>query len=97
MSKTFKPAQPFTEGLRPPIALVPVESNQVRAVGYDAVTSTLAVTFKRGNGAIYHYPNVSPVMHAEFIGSESIGRYFGLHIEPLPFAKYPAEMTETQS
>ncbi|QOR55247.1 MAG: hypothetical protein SHS37scaffold220_16 [Phage 67_12] len=97
MTKTFKPAQPFTDGPRPQIALVPVESNQVRAIGYDAATKTLAVTFKRGNGAIYHYPGVEPATHAEFVNAESVGRYFGLHIEPLPFAKYPAETAEAES
>jgi len=93
MTKTFKPAQPFKDGPRPPIALTSVDSSQVRAIGYDPATATLAVTFNRGNGAIYHYPNVSPVMYAEFIASESIGRYFGLHIEPLQFEKYPPEET----
>lgn len=91
MTKNFKPAQPFTEGTRPPIALVPVDSSQIRAIGYDAATKTLAVSFNHGVGAIYHYADVSPAMHSEFVGSESIGRYFGLHIQPLPFAKYPAE------
>lgn len=94
MPKTFKPAQPFAEGPRPPIALTEIpedRSSQIGAVGYDAATATLAVQFRRGARAIYHYPNVSPVMHAEFMSSESLGRYFGLHIESMDFAKYPAE------
>ena len=58
MTKEFKPAQAFTDKPRPPIALVPVTSNQVKAIGYDEATQTLAVAFTRGTGAIYHYPNV---------------------------------------
>lgn len=90
MSKYSAPA-PYTEGPRPPIALVPVTSNQVRAVGYDPDTQTLAVTFARGAGAIYHYPNVSPETHAEFMAAESIGQFFGQHIQHLPFQKYAPE------
>jgi hypothetical protein len=94
MTKTFKPAQPFAEGPRPQIALTEIpedRSSQIGAVGYDAASATLAVQFRRGSRAIYHYPNFSPVMHAEFIATESLGRYFGLHIEGMPFSKYPAE------
>mgnify|MGYP000361362185 FL=1 len=67
-----------------------VESNQVGAVGYDPATQTLAVTFARGAGAIYHYPNVSPEVHAEFMAAESKGSFFGQHIKPLPFDKFPS-------
>jgi hypothetical protein len=89
--KTFPAAQSFESGPRPPIALVDVESNLIKAVGYDKDTATLAVTFKRYDdtpGPIYHYPNVSPVMHAEFIGAESLGKFHGAHIKPLAFLKY---------
>lgn len=91
MPKTFPAAQSFESGPRPAIALVDVESNLIKAVGYDPETATLAVTFKRYDdkpGPIYHYPNVSPVMHAEFIGAESLGKYHGEHIKPLAFQKY---------
>lgn len=94
MPKTFPAAQSFESGARPPIVLTPVESNLIEAVGYDTTSATLAVTFKRKDGApgpIYHYPDVSPVMHAEFIGAESIGKYHGAHIKPLPFKKYHPE------
>lgn len=68
-----------------------VESHQVRAIGYCADTRTLAVTFTRGPGHYYHYPDVSPETHAAFVGAESIGSYFGTHIKQLPFKKYRAE------
>jgi hypothetical protein len=87
--------QPFEKGQRPQITLVPVESRQVAAIGYDKDSATLAVSFKRWDGgvptAVYHYENVSPVVHAEFIGAESIGKYFGEHIKALPFKKYVPE------
>lgn len=74
---------------RPPIQLEPVHSSQVKAIGYDAATQTLAVQFTRGAGAIYHYPEVTPELHAAFVSSESIGAFFGKHIKPLSFKKYP--------
>ena len=89
--KTFPAAQAFESGPRPQIPLIAVESKQIDAVGYDKDTAMLAVRFKRWDGApapVYHYENVSPVMHAEFIGAESLGKYHGEHIKPLPFKKY---------
>jgi len=91
MARTFTIAQAYSKDPRPAIALTPVKSNQVKAVGYDAATQTLAVTFTRGAGAIYHYPNVTPEAHAAFVGAESIGKHFGQHIQPLPFAKFAPE------
>jgi len=75
----------------PDIALTPVQSNQVKAIGYDDATQTLAVTFTRGAGAIYHYPNVSRAQYEAFIGAESIGTHFGKFIKPLPFNKQPPQ------
>lgn len=66
-------------------------SNKIKAVGYDASTQTLAVVFKNGPGAVYHYPNFTPEAHAAFVGAESIGKHFGLHIQNLPFEKYQPE------
>ncbi len=89
--KAFPEPAPYSEHERPTIDLTPVTSNQVKAIGYDETTQTLAVTFTRGAGAIYHYPNVSPETYAAFIGAESIGKYFGQHIKNLPFEKYAPE------
>lgn len=75
---------------QPAIPMAPVTSNQVAAIGYDPATETLAVTFTRGAGAIYHYHGVSPELHAKFLGAGSIGSFFGQHIKPLPFKKFPA-------
>lgn len=72
------------------IPMVAVQSNQVGAVGYDPATSTLAVSFARGAGAIYHYTDVSPELYAEFMAAESKGTFFGKRIKPLAFEKFPA-------
>jgi len=77
------------EYVAPDIALTPVKSNQVKAVGYDDATQTLAVTFTRGAGAIYHYPDVTRAQYEAFIGAESIGTHFGKFIKPLAFKKLP--------
>ena len=90
MSTETKAPQAFEEGEYQEIALHPVESSQVKAIGYDVATKTLACQFAHGLGSIYHYPNVEPETYKAFIGSESIGKFFGKHVKPLPFKKYPA-------
>lgn len=90
-SKNFTTPAAFAEGQRPPIPLEPVESNQVGAIGYCDATQTLAVQFRRGARAIYHYPNVTRETFEAFKGAESIGTFFGQHLKALPFAKYPCE------
>ena len=91
MAKNFPAPAGFSKGPRPNIPLTPVESSQVKAIGYDPLTKTLAVTFTRGLGSIYHYQNCEPQLHADFMAAESIGTFFGKHIKPLPFEKFPAE------
>ena len=91
MPKPSKPPQDFETSDRPPITLLPVESNKLKAVGYDSATHTLAVQFKFSSGAVYHYPDVSPEVHQAFMGAESMGRYFGQELSDLPFKKYRAD------
>lgn len=88
------PAAAFAEKDYTHIPLTAVESNQVAAIGYDAANSTMAVTFTRGPGHVYHYPDVSPELHQQFMEAESIGSFFGQHIKALPFDKFPAEVLE---
>lgn len=90
MAKTFPAPAGFAPGPRPAIALSPVQSSQVKAVGHDPATNTLAVQFMHGAGHIYHYPNVTAEAHKAFVESESIGKHFGQHIKQLPFEKYEA-------
>lgn len=65
-----------------------VDSSQIRAVGYDAATRTLAVQFHgKGQagqpppaGATYTYSNVPPEIHVGLIGAESVGKFFGANV-----------------
>lgn len=91
MPKTYTAPQDYEESERPAIELKPVESSQIKAVGYDESTQTLAVQFKHGAGAIYHYHGVDAETHAAFIGAESLGKFHGAYIKPLPFKKYRPE------
>jgi hypothetical protein len=90
MPKTYVEPQPYSTDPYEPITMLPVRSSQVAAVGYSPERKTLAVTFIRGAGAIYHYEQIEPDVYAAFVGAESIGSYFGKHIKSLPFKKFPA-------
>lgn len=75
------------------IALTPVESSQIHALGHDPDTKTLAVQFKGkdGPGSVYHYQNVDVELFDRFRNAESIGKFFGAEIkankDAYPFAK----------
>lgn len=84
----FTPAIDCTNEQRPAIDLTPVTSNQIKAVGYDAATKTLAITFTRGPGNVYTYDGIEPEAHEAFINAESLGKHFGEHIQVLPSKKY---------
>jgi hypothetical protein len=94
--KTYPTPAAFTDKPYTAIPMTPVQSNQVGAVGYDAATKTLAVTFTRGPGHIYHYPGVEEKTHAEFMAAESKGVFFGQHIKSLPFEKFQAPKKDEQ-
>ena len=89
MPKTYTAPAAFSEEPYVPIPMTPVESHQLAAIGYDAERKTLAVTFTRDTGAIYHY-EVEPAVHAAFMAADSKGGFFGQHIKPLKFKKFPA-------
>lgn len=94
LMKTYTPPQAFEKAARPPIKLARVISNQIAAAGHDGAT-TLALQFKPRQGettaVVYHYPNVSAEKFAEFMASESLGKYHGANFKPMIFLKYPAE------
>ncbi|WP_120967837.1 KTSC domain-containing protein [Comamonas sp. lk] len=97
MNRAFKAPAPFSDKSYMAIPMEPVESNQVKAIGYDPATKTLAVTFTRGPGSIYHYPNVEPELHVNFMQAESKGTFFGKNIKELPFDKFPVTATADQA
>ena len=86
--KKFPEPQAYEDGAAPHIPMQPVQSSQIASIGHDPATNTLAVVFKHGAGAIYHYPGVTAEQHAAFVGAESIGVHFGKHIKHLAFRKY---------
>lgn len=95
MPKTYTPPQAFETTPRPPITLQCVKSDQIAAAGYSAELQILALQFKPRKGettaVVYHYPNVSAEKFAEFMASESLGKYHGANFKPAIFLKYPAE------
>lgn len=89
--KKFPDPQAYAEGERPPIALEPVESSQIGAVGYDEASKTMAVQFRYGARAIYHYAGIEREAFDAFKAAESMGTHFGKNFKTLPFLKYPNE------
>lgn len=71
------------------IALQPVVSGNLRAVGYDAATQTLDVQFS--SGRVYRYSGVPDKVHEELIAAESIGSYFARNVRN----KFPGVDLET--
>jgi hypothetical protein len=53
---------------------LPVDSSNIRSVGYDHATRTLEVIFH--NGGHFSYAGVTPETHAALIADESPGGYF---------------------
>lgn len=76
-----------------PIAMVPVQSKQIAAIGYQNGVLAIEFTPRAGevSGSVYEYQGVTPAMHAEFMAAQSKGNYFYNHIkndkEKYPFTK----------
>jgi KTSC domain len=68
------------------IALTPVTSSQIEAIGYDEPSQTLAIKFK--SGGLYHYSNFTKEDWLSFASAESIGSHFYKNIKHNA-AKYP--------
>lgn len=68
------------------IALTPVDSSQIAAIGHRPETNTLAIQFAARRdgtpGSVYHYENFTVEDFAAFKESDSIGSHFGKHIKP---------------
>lgn len=56
----------------------PVESSNIKAIGYDSATKTLRVQFT-GSGT-YDFSDVSPSKHAALMKAKSKGKHFAAHI-----------------
>ena len=66
------------------IALTPVKSSKLHAIGHDAASQTLAIQFfaKGAPGNVYHYANFTAQEFTAFAGAESVGKHFIAHIQP---------------
>ena len=66
------------------IALTPVVSSQIAAIGHCPETQTLAIQFanKNGPGSLYHYANFTAEQFTTFAGAESVGSHFIKQIKP---------------
>ena len=55
------------------IERLPVSSSNIKSVGHDPSTNTLAVEFK--DGSVYHYHDVEKDIHEGLVSAKSIGSY----------------------
>lgn len=67
--------------MKNPCTMTEVQSSQIRAVGFDPATKTLAVQFLRGDQKTALYPGVEPEQFEAFTTSQSLGKFFGQHIK----------------
>lgn len=58
--------------------MVPVESSNIKSVGYDPATRLMSVQFS--DGGTYDYEGVEPHHHAAFMAAPSKGKHFHQHI-----------------
>lgn len=57
-----------------------VRSANIRAIGYDQTSNTLAVRF--ASGTIYHYADVPEQKHSDLLSASSHGSFLHAHIKP---------------
>lgn len=55
------------------VARTPVDSSNVRSIGYDPATQELHVEFHSTPGTVYVYSGVPPEKHAALMAAESKG------------------------
>lgn len=85
--------------MKNPCTMTEVQSSQIRAIGFDPATKTLAVQFLRGEQKTALYPGVEPEQFEAFRSSESLGKHFGAHIKTRKDFSYadPPEKAEAES
>ena len=57
----------------------PVDSSNIRSVGYDDTIQTMEIEFH--HGGIYHYPGIPPHIHQALMHAGSKGAYFNQNIK----------------
>lgn len=58
----------------------PVQSSNIKSVGYDPVKKEMEVEFH--SGEIYAYHHVEPHTYKGLIEASSVGSYFHKHVRP---------------
>jgi hypothetical protein len=61
------------------VALKPIKSSQLEQQGYEPVSRTLAIRFKRSD-KVYHFQDVPPEVAEGLEKSESPGKFFAASI-----------------
>lgn len=61
------------------IEMMPLNSSNIAAAGYDPEIGTLRIEFK--SGAVYSYANVPAEVHADLMTAPSAGGYFFRNIK----------------
>lgn len=67
--------------------LVPVQSSDISAAGYDPDSGEMQIQFRK-EGTIYSYQNIPPALYEAFITASSKGSFFAQNIRKYP-ALYP--------
>lgn len=65
---------PHHGSTHPQVKMVPVKSTNISDIGYHPESHTLWVNFT--NGTRYIYNGVTPKTHADFMASQSKGKFF---------------------
>lgn len=94
-ARKFTPAIDCTAETRPAIALTPIGSKKVYAVGYCPQRQILAASFSP-TGAIYHYEGFTQEDYDALMGAESKGKHFGDHIQSRASKKYSPDPAPAQ-
>ena len=61
------------------IRMTPVESTNIKAVGYDRELSELHVEFK--SGGYYIYSKVPELVHGNMMAADSVGGFLNKHLK----------------
>lgn len=72
-------AEKGASAMQPNIILKPVESSNIKAIGWDGENQILVVQFNSGT---YQYPNVPKEVYEAFLAADSIGKHFHAVIRP---------------
>lgn len=65
--------------------MIPVKSNDLKSVGYDADKKIMLIDFVKGG--LYQYKNITTLLHNQLMSAPSKGKFFNANIRSKP--QYP--------